>query len=197
MNLTSELDHLLPLLLRRRGPGKASHSLPTLALALLLAAIAGGGCLGYRLGPSNGLPAGEKSVQLMPFLNNTLEPGLTDALGLALRQQLQRDGTYRLATHNDGDMIVTGTITRYDRRAISYTHGDVFTVQDYHLSIRAMVNVRDRVTGKSVFPHDQQVTGFTLMRVGQDITSSERQAIPLLAGDLARNITALLADGTW
>ena len=53
------------------------------------------------------------------------------------------------------------------------------------------------VTGKNLFPHDQAVNGFTLMRVGADITSSERQAIPLLTGDLAKNITALLADGTW
>jgi hypothetical protein len=37
----------------------------------------------------------------------------------------------------------------------------------------------------------------TLIRVGSDLTSAERQALPLLAADLARNITALLADGTW
>jgi hypothetical protein len=29
------------------------------------------------------------------------------------------------------------------------------------------------------------------------LTSTERQALPRLAGDLAKNITALLADGSW
>jgi hypothetical protein len=35
------------------------------------------------------------------------------------------------------------------------------------------------------------------VRVGNDLTSAERQALPLAADDLARSITALLADGTW
>jgi hypothetical protein len=29
------------------------------------------------------------------------------------------------------------------------------------------------------------------------MTNAERQATPLLAQDLARNVTALLVDGTW
>jgi hypothetical protein len=41
------------------------------------------------------------------------------------------------------------------------------------------------------------VTGYTLLRVGSDLTSAERQALPLLAADFARQVTALLADGSW
>jgi len=44
---------------------------------------------------------------------------------------------------------------------------------------------------------EQPVTGSTLIRVGTDLASSERQALPLLAGDLARNVAALLVDGSW
>jgi hypothetical protein len=166
------------------------------ALAVLLSVALGTlGCAGYKLGPTNGLAAGEKSVQIAPFANNTLEPRLTDAVTLGLRKELQRDGTYRLATHDDGDIIVTGRITRYDRRAISFTHSDVITVQDYHVRLEARVTAQER-NGRVIFK-DQPVSGFTLMRVGPDLTSSERQALPLLADDLARNVTALLADGTW
>jgi hypothetical protein len=41
------------------------------------------------------------------------------------------------------------------------------------------------------------VTGTTLIRVTTDLTSTERQALPLLAADLAKNVTALLAEGAW
>ena len=157
--------------------------------------LAGVGCAGYKLGPTNGLAAGEKSVQIAPFANNTIEPRLTDAVTLELRKELQRDGTYRLATRDDGDIIVTGKITRYDRRAINFTHGDVFTVQDYHVKLEARVTAQER-NGRVIFK-DQPVSGFTLMRVGEDLTSSERQVLPLLAADLARNVASLLADGSW
>src|SRR6185369_11233370 len=70
-------------------------------------AVALGGCAGYNVGPSNGLTAGEKSVQIVPFSNQTLEPRLGDALTSALRKELQRDGTYKLATQDTGDIVVS------------------------------------------------------------------------------------------
>ena len=39
--------------------------------------------------------------------------------------------------------------------------------------------------------------GRTTLRPGADFSSAERQAVPLLAEDLARNITSLLVDGSW
>lgn len=163
------------------------------AAALGLALVVGG-CAGYHLGPTNGLAAGQKSVQFNPFLNQTPEPRLGDALNLELRKELQRDGTFRLATQNDGDIVVSGTITHYDRVAISFQPADVLTVQDFRLRMTAQVVTMDRSTGTL---KTNVCQGFTLMRVGSDLTSSERQALPLVAADLARNVTSLLADGTW
>jgi len=33
--------------------------------------------------------------------------------------------------------------------------------------------------------------------VGSDLADAERQALPLLAQDMARNITELLTEGAW
>lgn len=153
------------------------------------------GCAGYHLGPVNGLEAGEKSVQVDPFANRTLQPQLTDALSLQLRKELQQDGTYHLATHGDADVIVTGSITRYQRTEVTLASNDILTVRDFRLTITAQVTARERSTGKVLF--DQPVSGFTLIRVGSDLPSAERQALPLLAQDLARNVTALLVEGKW
>jgi hypothetical protein len=164
-------------------------------IAICVAALAFMGCAGYQLGPVNGLSAGEKSVQIDPFGNRTLQPRLTDAVTLELRKELQRDGTYQLATHGDPDVIVSGLLTRYKRDEVTVASSDVLTVRDYRLTLTAQVTAKERSTGKVLF--DQQVSGYTLIRVGSDLTSSERQAMPLLAGDLAKNITALLAEGKW
>jgi hypothetical protein len=153
------------------------------------------GCAGYRLGPVNGLAAGGKSVQVTPFVNQTLQPRLTDAVTAQMHKELQRDGTYRLASHNDGDIILSGTLTSYVRTEITLEANDVLTVQDFRLSLTAHVTARDRATGKEIL--NQTVTGYTLILVGNDLPSAERQALPLLANDLARNVTALLAEGKW
>jgi hypothetical protein len=164
----------------------------TCATALLLA-----GCAGYHLGPVNpGTRAGgERTVEVLPFNNQTLQPRLGDAVTQALRERLQTDGTYQLATHGGGDIVVTGVITRYNREGLSYLNNDVATVENYRVSVIAHVTARERSTGKLLLGKD--VNGYTLVHVGSDLASAERQALPLLAEDLARNTVELLTEGAW
>lgn len=167
-----------------------------LRLALIsLTAFALAGCAGYRLGPANDSVAGEKTIQLTPFSNQTMEPRLGDAVTTALRRNLQRDGTFRVATQGDADVEVSGILTQYDRHELSFLPRDVLTVSDFRINVKAHVTARDRASGKTLL--DRDVTGYTLVRVGSDLTSAERQALPVLADDLAKNITALLVDGSW
>jgi hypothetical protein len=153
------------------------------------------GCAGYHLGPTNGMEAGEKSIQVNPFVNQTLQPRLTDAVTSQMRTELQRDGTYKLSTGGDADITVTGALTSYQRIEVTFATTDILTVQDFRLSLTARVTARERATGKEIL--NQTVSGFTLIRVGADLPSAERQAMPLLAADLAKNITALLVEGKW
>ena len=167
---------------------------PRILLAGLLA-LALSGCAGYRVGPSNGQRAGEKTVQVIPFANQTTEPRLGDDATAALRKEVQRDATFRLASNEPGDIVVNGEITHYFRIGVSFQATDVITAQDYRIIMTAHVTARDRVTGKVLL--DKSMTGDTTVRVGNDLPSAERQARPLLATDLAQRITSLLADGNW
>jgi hypothetical protein len=162
---------------------------------IILAAALLAGCAGYKLGPTNGLKAGEKSIEVGAFVNHTTEPRLTEAVVAQLRKELQRDGTYQLATHEGGDIVVSGRINSYDRSELSFLPTDTLTVRDYRISMTAQITARERVSGKVLL--DQPVKGFTIIRVGADLTSTERQALPLLAADLAKNVTARLVDGAW
>ncbi|MEP6662277.1 MAG: LptE family protein [Verrucomicrobiota bacterium] len=167
------------------------RSTAPLLLPLLLLA----GCAGYHLGPTNGQRAGEKSLQVAPFVNETFEPRLGEPVTFEVRKRVQQDGTYQLATHQDGDILLSGTIVNYDRGGISFNPRDVVTVRDYNLTITARIVAVERATGKTNL--NQVVRGRTTVRVGADLASAERQAIPLAAADLARHAVSAVADGTW
>lgn len=152
------------------------------------------GCA-YRLGPSSGVEPGSRSLAVMPFENQTLEPRVTESISTALRQQLQQEGTFRLARHTEADVIVSGTVHRLDRHEESFLPQDVRVLRDYRLEIVAHVTAIERGTGRKLL--DRDVDGHTTLRLQEDMSSAERQAMPLLAANLARNITSLLVDGDW
>lgn len=161
------------------------------ALSLLLLA----GCAGYKLGPTNGQHAQAQSVQVMPFANHTREPRLIDAVNTALRRQFMQDGTYHLDTQGDATIILTGDLIRYQREAVAFKPNDVVSVVDYYLIMTAHITAKERGTGKVLV--DREISGRATIRVGADQSSAERQAVPVLADDLARKAVSLLADGTW
>ena len=168
--------------------------LPVLVSSLGLAALLSG-CAGYRLGPTDGQVAGVRSVQVVPFLNDTLEPRLTDSLTAGLRKEFQRDATFKLDSHGKADLVITGKVTNYRRRVQSLAPTDLATGRDYRLELTAQVTVRERSTDRIVL--NQPIVGTTLVRVANDLTSTERQAMPLLAEDLAKRVVALVAEGSW
>ncbi len=166
------------------------NSLLALGAALLVT-----GCAGYKLGPSNGMEAGARSIQINPPVNQTFEPRVAEALNHQLRKQVQRDGTYRLNTRGEGDVVVTTTITKYQRMGETFQRRDTLTARDYRIQLYAHVTAYDRVSGKNLVNHE--FVGRTTVRLGTDQPSAERQALPLVTEDLARIITSALTDGEW
>lgn len=159
-------------------------------------ALFSAGCAGYHLGPVQpDVVAGAQTMEIVPFNNQTLEPRLGDAVTQALREDVQTDGTYRLATGSPGDVVVTGVITTYQRSGVSVLPTDVTTVSTYDVTVTAHVIARERATGKLLL--DKKVSGETLVETGTDLADAERQAMPVLAEDLSRNITELLTEGPW
>jgi len=159
-------------------------------------AIFSAGCAGYHLGPVNpNVRAGEKTIEVVPFNNQTLQPRLGDAVTQALRERFQTDATYRLATRNPGDVVVTGVITAYSRRAVSFLKTDVTTAKNYRITVTAHVIARDRETGKILL--EKNVNGYSLTQIGTELAEAERQSLPLLAEDLARNIVEQITEGSW
>lgn len=175
----------------RNGAKEFLRRLGPLLLSGLLA-----GCAGYQLGPTAGFEAGSRSIEIAPFTNQTMEPRLPESLVVNLRTAVQKDGAYQLATRaGDADVIVRGTLLRYERQGVTFSAQDARTVRDFQITLVAHVVAIDRYSGRKLV--DQEVQGRAVVPVLQDQISSERQTLPLLTEDLSRNILILLTDGEW
>lgn len=170
-----------------------NRCLSRLVLAGLAAWLAAG--CAYQMGPSSGVEPGSRAVAVLPFENQTTEARVTESIATALRSQLQQEGTFRLARKSDADIIVSGVVRDISRREASFQPRDTRTLRDYRLEVVAHVTAVERGTGRQLL--DRDVQGHTMLRVQEDLASAERQAMPLLAANLARNITSLLVDGDW
>ncbi len=153
------------------------------------------GCAGYHIGPTNGVVAGARSVQIQFFKNETFEPRLATAVNRAMKREFQKDGTYTLETQSEGDLIVTGKLIDFRRNGVSYKPGDVLTVQDYTMDLSAEITVINRATGEEIFK--ETLTGTSTVRVGNDLTAGQRQAVPIIAGKLAEQAVLHIVDGNW
>jgi hypothetical protein len=74
-------------------------------------------------------------------------------------------------------------------------NSDVATPENFRVDMLVHVTARERLTGKIILEKD--VKGHTFVHIGSDLASAEREALPLLAEDVARNITEMLTEGTW
>ena len=165
------------------------------AAFFLAAAVMVSGCASYRLGPVNpAIPTGQ-AIEVGLFKNTTPQPGLTESLNATIRRELQRDGTFELATGGDGDVLLAGNITAYRRSAVSFQPRDILSVRDFEVELVTRVRAAEKTTGKVLI--DRELTGRTTVRLGGDLASAERQALSMLANDLAKKTVALLAEGVW
>ncbi len=163
---------------------------------LCLVAAALTGCAGYHVGPIHGaLVAPGKSVEILPFNNQTLQPRLGDALTKAARERIQAEGSFHLATRDPGDVVVSGTIRFYGRESLNFLSTDAVTAENYRVGLLAHVVVRDRASGKLLLERD--LKPHTLVHVGTDLASAERQSLPLIAEDFARDLVSLLSESAW
>ncbi|MEE2947276.1 MAG: LPS assembly lipoprotein LptE [Verrucomicrobiota bacterium] len=149
----------------------------------------------YRLGPVNPAISADQAVEVGLFHNTTRLPGLAESINAFIRRELQRDGTFTLATDDEGDVLLTGSIDTYRRSPVSFQPRDTLSVRDFEVELVTRVRAAEKATGQVLI--DRELTGRTTVRLGGDLASAERQALPLLANDLAKQTVALLAEGGW
>lgn len=89
-----------------------------------------------------GLPAGIRTVAVLPFENLTSDPTLTSEINRAVREAVQDRLGLRQAGENQADAVVRGTITRYEPDLpVSFTAGENNQVNVNRRLVQIVVSV--------------------------------------------------------
>ena len=170
----------------------ASRCAPLKAFMLFLVAVCVVGC--YHLGPNPPKQYTSLAVPEFKLGPKVLHPRLQTPITGAVIKRLQADNAVSIADSADADAILDGTIVAYDLQPLRFQPGNQAETREYRVVLTAHVIVKNRSTGE-VLLEDKRVSGETSFFILGDLTTSERQALPLAADDLARNIVKLVGEG--
>jgi len=162
--------------------------------AAVLACFVLGGCLGYHVGPVKPYYLRDIHTIAVPtFENKTLLPHIEVLVTDTVIKQLQQDGTFQIARKGDEDATLKAEITRVDRLPARSVRGNVLKTTEFNLSMRLRYTLVTRDGATLAPPAD--VVGTTSFFVSTDVTTDERQALPLATEDLATRLVTQLSEG--
>jgi outer membrane lipopolysaccharide assembly protein LptE/RlpB len=162
---------------------------PFIAVSLLLT-----GCLGYHVGPVKpSVLRDVHGIAVPTFENKTLLPRIEVLITDSVIKQLQQDGTYRIANENNADAILKAEISEISRTPARSLRGNVLATTEFNLAMHVKYKLETR-SGAVLMP-STEVVGTTSFFVGEDVTTDERQALPLAAEELAIHLVTQLSEG--
>jgi hypothetical protein len=173
------------------------------ALFATLFCFALGGCLGYHIGPVKPYYLRDvHSIAVPTFTNRTLVPRIEVLVTDTVIKQLQQDGTFQITNGDKADATLTGEISRITRAPARAVLGNVLLTTEFSLVLVVRYSVTGR-DGKPLIPPNDAIgttTFFVSSAATQnitsgDVTSDERQALPLATEDLASRLVTQISEG--
>jgi len=156
--------------------------------------LALGGCLGYHVGPVKPYYLRDVHTIAVPtFKNRTLVPRVEVLVTDTVIKQLQQDGTFQVANGDKADATLEGEIDRINRLPARSVRGNVLATTEFSLGLIVKYSLIGR-DGKPLAGPSQAV-GTTSFFVSSDVTTDERQALPLATEDLATRLVSQLSEG--
>ncbi len=152
------------------------------------------GCLGYQIGPVQPHYLRDIHTLAVPvFTNRTLIPRIEVLITDSVIKKFQLDGTYRIVEGDKADATLKADIIRISRSPARSVRGNVLATTEFNLVMRVRYRLVDSHGANLAGP--TEVVGTTSFFVGADVTTDERQALPLAAEDLAGNLVVQLSEG--
>ncbi len=163
-----------------------------LALAALCVCLSG--CLGYHIGGVKPFYLKDvRDIAVPTFKNDTLIPHIDSLVTDTVIKQFQQDGTYKIVNESGADAILKAEITRITRSPARSLVGNVLATTEFNLSMHVRYHLVGR-SGEQLSPV-QEAVGTTSFFVGTDVTTDERQALPLATEELAIQLVRQLSEG--
>ena len=163
-------------------------------LAVGAVALCLSGCAGYRLGDVK--PSSLKDVHTVAvpmFRNHTSHPRVEALVTNSVIKQLQQDGTYTITSEDKADAVLEGVVVSVGRAPARSLRGNVLATTEFNLGVNVGYTLRKRDGTVLVGPG--AIMGGTSFFVGSDVTTDERQALPLAIEDLAVRLVSQLSEG--
>jgi Lipopolysaccharide-assembly len=152
------------------------------------------GCLGYHVGPVKPYYLQDVHTIAVPtFKNRTLVPRIEVLVTDTLIKQFQQDGTFQITNEDKADATLNGEIIRITRVPARSVRENVLATTEFALALTVKFSLTGR-DGK-LLPGGGEATGNTTFFVSSDVTTDERQALPLATEDLATRLVAQLSEG--
>jgi Lipopolysaccharide-assembly len=152
------------------------------------------GCFGYHIGPVKPYYLQDvHSIAVPTFKNETLIPRIEVLVTSTVIKQFQQDGTFRIASEDRADAVLKAEVTRIARSPARSLRGNVLATTEFNLSM----HVRYKLVGRDgkLLGTSREASGTTSFFVGTDVTTDERQALPLATEELATRLVSQLSEG--
>jgi hypothetical protein len=163
------------------------------AFAPLLLVFLLGGCAGYHLGPATpGYLRNVHTIAVPTFSNSTLVPRIEVLVTNTVIKQFQQDGTFRIVNADMADATLKCEIVGVNRSPARSVRGNVLSTTEFNVTM----SVKYTLTARSgEVMGSGGAGGSTSFFRGSDVATDERQALPLAAEELARNLVSRLSEG--
>jgi hypothetical protein len=108
-------------------------------------------------------------------------------------KQLQQDGTFQIENGDKADATLNGEVFRIARAPARSVRGNVLATTEFALTL----SVKYTLTGKNgeQLAAANEANGTTSFFVSSDVTTDERQALPLATEDLATRLVSQISEG--
>ena len=152
------------------------------------------GCLGYHVGPVKPYYLRDvHSIAVPTFKNRTLVPRIEVLVTDTVIKQLQQDGTFQIENGDKADATLSGEVSRIVRAPARSVRGNVLATTEFALTL----SVKYTLIGKNgeQLAAANEAIGTTSFFVSSDVTTDERQALPLATEDLATRLVSQISEG--
>ncbi len=152
------------------------------------------GCSGYHLsGYGSALPSYIRSISIPVFKNFSSEPNIQKDATDAIRRAFISDGRLKVVDTRKAELLIRGTLTDYQLRAVSFSSED--SAEEYIVRLGIHVEAYDRVKKKIIFK--QKFTTQWDYRSSSIVADSESSRYTALKGayeDLAERLVSITIE---
>ena len=151
------------------------------------------GCGYHLVGTGKNLPAHLKTISIPVFKNTSSQPEIHRELTSAILQSFISDGRLKVTKKENADLVMNGTLSYYNKRAVSFNSQDL--VADFIIEIEIELEVFDQVKNK-IFLKEKLKNQWDY-KSNSDIADTETERLKALDQayiDLGNRLVSLIID---